>query len=275
MFSAAAASVPPTDSRRAYGAGVIAGVLTLAVGWIVLAQLGWTGIAGAATGAALEAGDCLELSGDEPVVPREIDCSEPHDGEVAGIATHPDSGRPFPGEAVTAVWFEQGCRSVTTDYLGADHLTTTLDARVLMPTESDWNDGVHHAACYVTIGDGAQPLTDSVQGRAEDFSRGDVVPISRLLPGDCFDPAGSVDPFGLRSSDMVELTDCEGSFSGLFFGRADLPFPDEAPIPSDRELSDSSTTGLLGCLPKLLRGQLGRRLHLPFLAALPVELEPR
>lgn len=208
----------------------------------MLAQLGWAGVADAASGLNLEAGDCIDLVDDDPTVLRPVDCSLPHQGEVTGLATHPDSGRPFPGAEVTGVWFDQGCRTVTTEYLGADHLATTLDAGIVMPTEQEWNDGVEHAVCYVTIVDGADPLTGSVEGRASDFARSDVVPISRLLPGDCFSPAGDSEAFGLRSSDMVELKDCNGSFSGMFFGRGNLPFPDEIPIPPDGELTDSSTT---------------------------------
>lgn len=241
MSPAAAVRVSPTDRRRAYSAGVVAGILTVAVGWFVLAQLGWLGVADASAGLALEAGDCLRTTGDESPELQTVDCSEPHDGEVAGIATHPDSGRPFPGAEVTTVWFRQRCREVTTDYLGADHLTTTMQAGIVVPTEGEWNDGIHRATCYLTVGEDSDPLTGSVRGRADDFARGDIVAIDRLVPGDCFVPAGSGDPFDLRSGDMVELADCEATFSGLFFGRGNLPFPDDVPIPSDDELTDSST----------------------------------
>lgn len=242
MSPAAAASVPPTDSRRASGFGVVAGILTLVVGWLALTQLGLIGAADAAPILTLEAGDCLEMTDGDPTVLRPTDCSTPHDGEIAGLASHPDSGRPFPGEDVTRVWFEQACSTVTTDYLGANHLTTTLNAQIVVPTQSEWDDGIDHAVCYITVPDDAEPLTESVKGRAADFARGDVVPIDRLVPGDCFNPTGSTDPFSLRSSDMVELVDCSTSFSGLFFGRGNLPFPDDVAIPSDDELTDASTT---------------------------------
>ncbi|MDH3299022.1 MAG: septum formation family protein [Acidimicrobiia bacterium] len=242
MSLASAAPSPPTDRRRAYSAGVVAGMITLAVGWLVLAQAGFPGVADASSGFALDTGDCVRLADDDPSALQAVDCSLPHDGEVVGLATHPDSGRPFPGDDVTRVWFEQSCQAVTTDYLGADHLTTTLDAPIVVPSERDWDDGVHHATCYVTVGEGSDPLTGSVKGRADDFARGDIVAIDRLMPGDCFDPAGSSDPFGLRSGDVVELVDCSGSFAGLFFGRGNLPYPDDAPIPSDNELTDESTS---------------------------------
>ncbi len=242
MSPVAAASVWPTDRRRAYGAGVVAGLLTLTVGWLMVAQLGRIDVVDARSGFDLEAGDCLESTENEPSVLQVVDCSLAHDGEVVGIATHRNSGRTFPGEDVTSVWFEEGCRSVTTDYLGAGHLTTTLNAGIMLPSERQWNDGVHHAVCYVTIGDGDDPLTESVKGRAIDFARGEIVRIDRLMAGDCFNPAGAIDPFGLRSSDLVELTDCSGSFSGLFFGRGDLPYGDGVPIPSAGDLTDSSTT---------------------------------
>ncbi len=242
MYPAAAAPVPPTDHRRAYGAGVVAGALTLALGWVLVTQLGWAGAADASPEFAFEAGTCLDISDGEPSALSAVDCSTPHDGEVVGLATHPDSGRAFPGEDVTRVWFDQACRAVTTEFLGSDHLATTLNAGIVMPGEDEWDAGVHHAVCYVTVGDGGDPLTGSVEGRAAEFARGDVVPINRLLPGDCFDPAGSTEPFELRNSDVVELTDCTGSFSGMFFGRGQLPFPDDLPIPPSEELADSSTT---------------------------------
>ncbi len=242
MFPAAAASVTSTDHRRAYGAGVIAGALTLAVGWVLAVQLGLTGTADASSGLAYEAGDCLEISADEPPALRVVDCSQPHQGEVAGTATHPDSGRPYPGDDVSRIWFERGCEGVITDYLGADHLETTLSASVIAPTRDDWDDGVHHATCYLSVEEGAEPLTGSIRGRADDFARGDVVRLDRLMPGDCFDPTGSNDPFGLRTSDRVELTDCSGTFLGLFFGRGELPYPEELTIPPEDELTDSSTT---------------------------------
>lgn len=240
MYVAGDGSIPPTARRRAYSAGVAAGMLTLAVGWLVLAQLGWPGAADASPGFSLEAGDCFQET-DDPSVVQAIDCSLPHDGEVAGIATHPDSGSPFPGDEVTRIWFEQSCREITTGYLGADYLTTSLSARVILPTERQWNDGSDHAMCYVTVGKGADPLTGSVKGRADDFARSDIVAIDRLLPGDCFVPAGSSDPFSLRSSDNVQLVDCSTQFSGIFFGRADLPFADDVQIPADRELTEAST----------------------------------
>lgn len=240
MSLAGADLIPPTARRRAYSAGVAAGMLTLAVGWLALAQLGWPGVADASPNFTLEAGDCLRVT-DDPSVVQAVDCSVPHDGEVAGIATHPDRGRPFPGDEVTRVWFEQGCRDIIAEYLGADHLTTTLNAGVVVPTEGQWNDGVHHATCHVSTGQGTESLTGSVKSRADDFARSDIVAINRLLPGDCFEPAGSNDSFSLRSGDMVRLADCSGQFSGLFFGRADLSFPDDVPIPADSELTEAST----------------------------------
>ncbi len=242
MSPAAAAPRPSTDHRRAYGAGIVAGVLTLALSWVLLTQLGWIGVADASSGFALDAGDCLDLTTGDAVDVQEVDCSSPHDGEVAGLATHPDNGRPFPGEDVTRVWFERECREVMTDYLGADYLTTTLNAAIIVPSESEWEDGVHHAVCYLTATDGEGQLTESIRGRADDFARSDVVTIDRLLPGDCFVPAGSNEPFGLRSSDTVELVDCDGAFAGLFFGRGNLPFPDDVALPDNDELTDSSTT---------------------------------
>ena len=217
-------------------------MLTLAIGWLALTQNGWPGVADASSGLTLETGDCIRGTDEEPPALQPIDCSEAHDGEVTGLAAHPDNGRAYPGDDVTSVWFEQACRSSTTEYLGADHLATTLQARLVVPSEKEWNDGIHHATCYVTVADGSDPLTGSVKGRADDFARGDIVAIDRLMPGDCFDPAGSTDTFSLRSSDMVRLADCSGTFSGAFFGRGNLPYPDEIPIPSDDDLTDSSTT---------------------------------
>lgn len=217
-------------------------MLTLGIGWFALAQIGWPGVADATSGLALEAGSCLRATADEPPALQPIDCSEPHDGEVTGIVTHPDNGWAYPGDDVTRVWFEQACRSTTTGYLGADHLATTLQARIVVPSENEWNDGIHHATCYVTVTANSDPLTGSVKDRADDFARGDIVAIDRLMPGDCFDPAGSTDPFSLRSSDMVRLVDCSETFSGVFFGRRILPYPDDILIPSDGELTDSSTT---------------------------------
>jgi hypothetical protein len=241
----AAAPVLPIGARRAAGVGVLAGLLTLAVTSILLWQRGDLGRRQVVVAEQVEPGNCVNVSGDNNRSFDVTPCTNPHNGEIVAVIPHPDAEGPYPGEQVTAVWFDDSCRAAIDAYVGDDVMTTTLSAGSVIPDEDDWNDGVQSAVCYV-ISDTGNDLEESVIGRADELRRAGTVPINELAAGDCFSPTNDQNPFELRSGDVVELMDCSGSYYGLFFGRGSLPFPDDTEFPDNEELSTASTAVCAG-----------------------------
>jgi len=244
MQSPTAASARPKARRPALGAGIVAGVGTLVVGAFLLAQLGFgLGSADASAWFDVAAGECVNV-GPESGQPEfvTVPCGQAHQAQIAGVVNHPKAGDDFPGSLVTSIWFEEQCATTVANFLGAEILATTLSSGVRSPTEPEWNSGAHRGVCYVLAPAGTNDLVDSIEGLAGEFERSDVVSINRLMSGDCFDPASSDDAFSLRSSDSVRLVDCQGSFSGLFFGRGRLRYPFGATMPPADELIDLSTS---------------------------------
>jgi len=237
----AVAPVVPFGSRRASGVGVLAGLLTLAVTTIFLWQQGSFSGSGAFAADLVDEGNCVNVTGTNSPSFDVVPCRDPHNGEIVAVIVHPDADGPFPGDRVTKVWFEERCTEAADAYVGDDVMTTTLSARLVVPTEEDWADGQHRAVCYVATPGGESGLETSVLGRSDQLRRAGRVAISQLAAGDCFSPTDSRNPFELRSRDIVELADCSAVFHGIFFGRGLLPFPDNAVFPSSEELSTAST----------------------------------
>jgi len=241
MSLTAAAPVVPFGSRRASGVGVLAGLLTLAVTTIFLWQQG--SFSGPQPYAAdlVDEGNCVNVTGTDSPTFDVVPCPDPHNGEIVAMIDHPDADGPFPGDRVTKVWFEQRCTEAANAYVGGDVMTTTLSAGMVVPTEENWADGQQRAVCYVTTVDSAAELNKSVLGGSSELRRAGSIAISQLAAGDCFSPTDNRNPFELRSGDIVELANCGDTYFGIFFGRAQLPFPDDADFPSGEELSSAST----------------------------------
>lgn len=192
----------------------------------------------------LSTGDCVDVvagTGDEAIF-ESVDCNQAHDAQVTGRVDHVDAGGAYPGAGPVAAWFDEQCRLIDADYLGADVLDTTLGRGVIEPTEGDWNAGIHHGVCYLTTASPDLELTGSVEGEWQAYARGDEVPVNRLKPGDCFDPVEDRQgALSLLSTDMVALVDCDGSFHGMFFGRGRLAFAVSEPLPVQTTMTEAST----------------------------------
>ncbi|MDH3296313.1 MAG: septum formation family protein, partial [Acidimicrobiia bacterium] len=231
----------PAGIHRSSGVGVLAGLLTLAVASIFFWQQGAFDGSNIVASEFVETGNCVNLSDQADDQFDIVPCPQSHSGEVVAVIEHPDAEGPYPGDQVTKVWFEESCREAANAYVGAEVMTTTLSTRVVMPSEDDWNDGVHSAVCYVSATNGEATLQGSVRGQGERLRRQGTVAINQLAAGDCFRPTDDRNPFELRSGDVVELTDCGDPHYGVFFGRGVLPFPDDAEFPNADELSAAST----------------------------------
>ncbi len=240
MSVTTAPTAEPLGRSRSSAVGVLAGLLTLAVASIFLWQQGTFSRASAVAATEVNAGDCFNLSSSEAMF-EVVSCATAHSGEIVSVIEHPDADGPYPGDQVTSVWFEQKCAEAADSYVGDDIRTTTLSAQLVAPDRDAWADGMHAATCYITSSEEAGTLSGSVQGQAAKFSRPGTAKISDLAAGDCFSPPQGRNPFDLRTGDTVNLVDCNGSYHGIFFGRADLPFPDDLDFPDADELSRAST----------------------------------
>ncbi len=229
------------DRRSSILGGIFGGLTTLLL--LVFANP-FGGVSPEERGFDLAAGDCVDViagTGDEAVLEL-VDCDQAHDAQITGRVDHLDGDEPYPGAGPAAAWFDEQCRRVDSDYLGADVLDTTLGRGVIKPTEDEWKDGIDHAVCYLTTSSPDLELVGSIDNDWESYARGDNIPVSRLKPGDCFSPAESgQQALTLLSTDMVTLIDCGRSFYGMFFGRGRLAFPLSDPLPDESTLAAAST----------------------------------
>ncbi len=230
----------------AIGGGVLAGLLTLALVTVVLVAIGGDDD-GAAADERPRVGDTIELAGlavgdcidpgtgaGGPVVLQ--DCAAPHEAQVMARLPFPEADGEYPGADQLGLWVGQQCQTTADGYLGAPLLSTVLEADSILPDLEDWADGDTNVTCYVSRLDDEE-LTGSVEGRGTELARGDQVPVSRLMVGDCFVPAGDVGSYELNSNSQVELVDCEGTYNGVFFGRGALDAPvSGAAFPGDVEV---------------------------------------
>lgn len=221
--------------------GVALGALTTLVILLFVAPFGTSP---EERGFELDAGACVNVvagSGDEAVLDL-VDCDQAHDAQITGRVDHVDGDESYPGPGPSAAWFDEQCRQIDADYLGADVLDTTLGQGIIQPTEDEWNDGIRHAVCYLTTASPDLELIGSVKDEWQSFARGDDVPVNRLKTGDCFSPVESQQQaLSLLSTDAVALTDCTDNFHGMFFGRGRLAFPFSEPLPDDTTLTEAAT----------------------------------
>lgn len=234
----------------AIAAGIGAGVVTLLLIAALSALLSGGDGDGSADAArrlgqpialeALASGDCIQTGANTDQVIL-VSCTNPHSAEVTERLATPDEEATFPGQATLAGWATARCREPNENYVGTPILATTLDEGHLLPDFDDWTRGDTMVTCIVVDHSGA-PLIGSVQDRGSDFARGNQVPVSRLMVGDCFTPPLGVDSYELNSSSLVDLADCEGSYNGVLFGRGAL----DTGIENDPYPGDESLSGLTG-----------------------------
>ncbi len=230
----------------AIGGGILAGLLTLAVATAVLVALdgGDEGAAaeqGPVAGdpiepAALAVGDCIDpgASAGASVILR--DCDAAHPAQVTARLPFPNGDSDYPGADQLSLWIGQQCDRQADDFLGTPLLATTLDSGAVLPDFDDWAAGDTSVTCHVSRLDGIG-LTSSVAGVGADYPRGDQVPVSRLMVGDCFAPSGDVGSYELNSNSQVDLIPCTETYNGIFFGRGTLDSPiSGAAFPGDNEV---------------------------------------
>lgn len=232
----------PESQTVPYLAGFVCALATLFVLGNIFLGGGSSVDAATTDGLSLAAGDCVDVVPNpaNETVYRLADCTVPHDAQITGQVEHPDAGKGYPGQRVMAVWFDNECDLVSGDFLGSDVLDTTLTGDFITPGEQQWAEGSYSASCFVTTSSPDIELNSSTENAWRKFERDDSVLISRLKDGDCF-VSDAPDARDLRSTDEVGLTNCVGTFNGIFFGRGRLPFPAGADLPEKTELTDAST----------------------------------
>ena len=240
------AAADSSSPGLAVGGGILAGLITLGLiaGLLVAfddgdesAGVGEEPQPGEPVDAAdIAVGDCVDPGSTAGASIILRDCTVPHQAQVTGRLPFPNADGEYPGADQLDLWVGQQCVRQADEFLGGPLLSTTLTAGRLLPDFVDWADGNTNVLCTVSRLDG-QLLDSSIEGRAGDVPRGDRIPVSRLMVGDCFQPAGEVDSYQLNSNSQVELVDCQGQYNGVFFGRGTLDAPvSGAAFPGDGEI---------------------------------------
>lgn len=223
-------AIGESSQGLAVGGGILAGLATLGIIVAVLLALGGDETAETdgrpepgqpVEPASLTVGDCVDPGSTATASIILRSCETPHPEQVTGRLPFPSADETYPGADQLDLWVGQQCIGLADDYLGAPLLSTTLATDRILPDFDDWAAGDTNITCTVSRPDGL-PLDASIRGRAADFPRGEQIPVSRLLVGDCFVPAGGVDSYQLNSNSRVDLVDCQGDHNGVFFGRATL-----------------------------------------------------
>lgn len=238
----------------AIGGGIAAGLATLLVVGGLVWLAGRSGNAGTeiATPATrigttvpngeLQTGDCFDFTAGSGAVRqfRIADCNTSHLAQVSGKISHPEAGGDYPGADSLKAWLGVRCDAMTSDYIDAEILETTLDADFLLPDVEDWSAGDSSATCYVKRL-ASESFTTSAEGAGSDFPRDDEVPVSRLIDGDCFTPTGGTRSYDLNSNSPVMIVSCDGAHNGVFFGRAMLDSPIGAGFPGEEEVGEATS----------------------------------
>ena len=241
-------TAPGNDSPGlAIGAGVAAGLVTLALVAVVLWLTGQAGGADTAgqsretgqfvTSSTLETGDCVTPRFTTAATQYELqDCNGPHQAQITTVIDHPDADGAFPGATELNSWVEGRCSDAADDYLTVTLLETTLASRTGLPNNAAWADGDTAAVCSVEQLDGSS-LVQSLDGQDVDVARGSIVTVARLLPGDCFVPAADAVAADLTSNSDVDLVSCDTPHNGVFFGRDRLAFAADEGFPGSDEVA--------------------------------------
>lgn len=103
------------------------------------------------------AGTCFIIDG--PGMFSQTACSNPHDGEVVGVADW-EGAEDYPGMDVLEGWANTACRGRFADFVGVESDSSELNLGVLYPSESSWQEGDRRAVCAVQFPDA--PETGSV-----------------------------------------------------------------------------------------------------------------
>ncbi len=254
MTSVQTASGEPKTGLAIAG-GIGAGILTLAIIAGGLWAAGRSGSAddvaadgtesriGTAVGAAaLSVGDCIDFN------PRSsaqgeftlTGCDAPHIAEITSKIQHPDAAGTYPGADAMGDWIAGQCQAAAEEYIGTPLFETSLADGALIPDFDAWSNGNQQTACYLTNANSTS-LTRSVSGIGDQFPRGDMVAVSRLIPGDCFVPAEDASSYDLNSNSLVALVSCGGEHNGVFFGRDTLDAPLGTLFPGEEAVGETTS----------------------------------
>lgn len=239
----------------AIAGGIAAGLLTLAIiaggVWAAgrsgsadeVAANGEEARIGTAVGAAaLSVGDCVNFNLGSTQRGRFTltGCDSPHLAEITSRVEHPDSGGTYPGADAMGDWIADQCQAAAAVYIGLPLLETTLADGALIPDFDAWTNGNYRTACYLTKADSTS-LTESVRNIGESYPRGDLVTVSRLIPGDCFVPSEGGSSYDLNSNSVVSLVPCTSGYNGVFFGRDTLDAPLGTLFPGEESVGETTS----------------------------------
>lgn len=111
--------------------------------------------------AGLSVGDCTARldSGQTLSVPT-IDCSKPHNWEVAGLV--PVEDQTYPGKDALRSLASQKCPTIFRDYLGVNTAASPYTLTYLAPSEVHWSDPENHTVVCLA-GSTDVEITDSLK----------------------------------------------------------------------------------------------------------------
>jgi hypothetical protein len=138
------------------------GVTVVSVAVFVVAALAFRNVV--APVRTLEVGMCVNGVTEGSVIARidPVSCSTPHDNEVVGTATYPESGA-YPGQAALETFAAPPCIAAFNAYVGVDFSSSSLDMLPILPTDTTWASGDRAITCIVLARDRSK-LTSSVKG---------------------------------------------------------------------------------------------------------------
>jgi hypothetical protein len=94
-----------------------------------------------------------------------VECSEPHDNEVAFVGTL--DGDDYPGDAEIVQQAQERCATEVANYVDADLDALGLLPYPLYPSEDSWNSGSHKLICSVY-----QASLEKITGPVSDLANG-------------------------------------------------------------------------------------------------------
>jgi len=158
---------PRTATRIAVYAFLVVAVVVAVVSVGGRADEGGTGVQAFS---AADEGTCVDLAGEASSRLTPVECAEPHDAELYGVAdlgragtamaTGPDA--PYPGQDLVVGEAERRCGARFAEHVGRPYAESALDVVFLVPTRRTWARGDRTVLCLVE--DPAAPLVGSVAG---------------------------------------------------------------------------------------------------------------